>query len=350
MVADPGGDPPARRLDSRRAGAHGLTRLRARPRAVVPPPVASGAPDRPLSAGAAAPLSPAAGPARGLRRVGRRRLPGPAGPGRGGRLRRHGRSRRPWAAAGLARRPEVVAAAAAGLGARFADRAVTVPAGARPRGAGPGRPLRRPAGGGADRPHRGRPGRDRLLNLLRGAGLDGLGGMRPAPAGRAPAPRPAAGGDAGPVAALGLAPVCDPSNADPRFRRNRVRHELLPLADIAGRDPVPCWPARRACWPAKVSCSTPCRLAGSTRTDTAALRPRPVGARWPSGRYGLAARGHGARERHPPSTAEPSTAPGGGPEGVAGTELAGGRRSAAPAAGSDVARAARRAGVDVMAE
>ena len=41
-------------------------------------------------------------------------------------------------------------------------------------------------------------------------------------------------------AALGLEPVDDPSNRDPRFRRNRVRHELLPLiADIGERDPVP---------------------------------------------------------------------------------------------------------------
>ena len=37
-----------------------------------------------------------------------------------------------------------------------------------------------------------------------------------------------------------LVPVHDPSNDDPAFLRNRVRHELLPLcADVAGRDPVP---------------------------------------------------------------------------------------------------------------
>ena len=40
-------------------------------------------------------------------------------------------------------------------------------------------------------------------------------------------------------AAVGLVPVDDPSNADPAYRRNRVRHELLPLLDaIAGRDVV----------------------------------------------------------------------------------------------------------------
>ena len=77
-----------------------------------------------------------------------------------------------------------------------------------------------------------------LLNLLRGAGLDGLAGIR---------------ADARhPILALrrhethtlcddlGLAPVEDPSNADPRHRRNRVRAEVLPLLDdVADRDLVP---------------------------------------------------------------------------------------------------------------
>ncbi len=76
-----------------------------------------------------------------------------------------------------------------------------------------------------------------LLNLLRGAGLDGLAGMR---------------SEGHPILALrrtetealcaaeGLTPVVDPTNADPAHRRNRVRHELLPLLGaIAERDPVP---------------------------------------------------------------------------------------------------------------
>jgi tRNA(Ile)-lysidine synthase len=77
-----------------------------------------------------------------------------------------------------------------------------------------------------------------ILNLLRGAGLDGLAGMRPG------VRHPILGLRRSETEALseafGLEPVADPSNADPRFRRNRVRHELLPMCrDVAGRDVVP---------------------------------------------------------------------------------------------------------------
>jgi tRNA(Ile)-lysidine synthase len=77
-----------------------------------------------------------------------------------------------------------------------------------------------------------------LVNLLRGAGVDGLTAMAPA------ATRPILELRRRETAALcatrGLRPVEDPSNGDPRFVRNRVRDELLPLmADIAGRDVVP---------------------------------------------------------------------------------------------------------------
>lgn len=76
-----------------------------------------------------------------------------------------------------------------------------------------------------------------LINLLRGCGLDGLSAMGPAPT------RPLLGlrrADTRALcAALGLSTVDDPSNADARFVRNRVRHELLPLmTSIADRDIV----------------------------------------------------------------------------------------------------------------
>jgi tRNA(Ile)-lysidine synthase len=77
-----------------------------------------------------------------------------------------------------------------------------------------------------------------LLNLLRGAGVDGLAAMRAGPT------HPLLGLRRAETVALcerlGLEPVADPSNRDPRFARNRVRHDLLPLCSaIAGRDVVP---------------------------------------------------------------------------------------------------------------
>jgi tRNA(Ile)-lysidine synthase len=74
-----------------------------------------------------------------------------------------------------------------------------------------------------------------LINLLRGAGLDGLSGMEinfshPILRIRRWETRKL-------TELLGLDPVMDPSNDDPRFLRNRVRHELLPLCnEIARRD------------------------------------------------------------------------------------------------------------------
>ncbi len=77
-----------------------------------------------------------------------------------------------------------------------------------------------------------------LGNLLRGAGVNGLAAMQAGPR------HPLLGLRRSETAALcrllGLDPVDDPSNDDPRFVRNRIRHELLPLCSaIAGRDVVP---------------------------------------------------------------------------------------------------------------
>ncbi len=77
-----------------------------------------------------------------------------------------------------------------------------------------------------------------LANLLRGAGVDGLAGMRRGTT------HPLLGLRRAETAALcdrlGLVAVRDPSNEDPRFVRSRIRAELLPLcAAIAGRDVVP---------------------------------------------------------------------------------------------------------------
>jgi tRNA(Ile)-lysidine synthase len=77
-----------------------------------------------------------------------------------------------------------------------------------------------------------------LVNLLRGAGPDGLAAMARGP--HHPLLSIRRCHTVAVCAALGLAPVVDPSNDDPRFVRNRVRHELLPLCSaVAGRDVVP---------------------------------------------------------------------------------------------------------------
>jgi tRNA(Ile)-lysidine synthase len=73
-----------------------------------------------------------------------------------------------------------------------------------------------------------------LINLLRGSGVDGLAGMRAA---GHPLLRLRRAETHAVCATLGLIPVDDPSNASPAHRRNRIRHEVLPLLDaVAGRD------------------------------------------------------------------------------------------------------------------
>ena len=74
-----------------------------------------------------------------------------------------------------------------------------------------------------------------LLNLLRGAGATGLAAMAPGPAKPILAIRRTE--TRALCSARGWTPVADPSNEDPAFRRNRIRHEVLPLLDlIAERD------------------------------------------------------------------------------------------------------------------
>lgn len=76
-----------------------------------------------------------------------------------------------------------------------------------------------------------------LLRLLRGTGPAGLAAMS---ADRHPLLGLRRAETETLCAHLGVAPLVDPTNRDPRFTRNRVRHEVLPLlAEVAGRDVVP---------------------------------------------------------------------------------------------------------------
>jgi tRNA(Ile)-lysidine synthase len=138
---------------------------------------------------------------------------------------------------GSADEASVVEAAAAQFGAAFQSERVDVPA-------GPNLEARARAARYAVLPAdvlTGHTADDQaetvLLNLLRGAGLAGLAGM-------APERHPLLGlrrvETHALCADLGLCPVRDPSNNDPAWRRNRVRHEVLPfLSEVAGRDLVP---------------------------------------------------------------------------------------------------------------
>ena len=77
-----------------------------------------------------------------------------------------------------------------------------------------------------------------LLNMMRGAGVDGLSPMVDDPTKPLRDLRRSEVHDF--VAASGYVARHDESNDDLAFRRNRVRHQLLPLmCDVAERDVVP---------------------------------------------------------------------------------------------------------------
>jgi tRNA(Ile)-lysidine synthase len=77
-----------------------------------------------------------------------------------------------------------------------------------------------------------------LLNMMRGAGLDGLSPMVNDPTKPLRDLRRSALHDY--VASTTFVALHDETNDDPAFRRNRVRHELMAtLDDVAGRDVVP---------------------------------------------------------------------------------------------------------------
>jgi tRNA(Ile)-lysidine synthase len=150
---------------------------------------------------------------------------------------------------GSAVEADVVADAAARLGARFDARRVVVADGsnleARARSARYDALERARAAHGATAVLVAHTADDQaetvLLNLLRGSGASGLAGMR---ARRGNIVRPLLGARRSDLrkicAERGLVPVTDPSNDDLAFWRNRIRHEVMALLEqIAGRDLTP---------------------------------------------------------------------------------------------------------------
>jgi tRNA(Ile)-lysidine synthase len=139
---------------------------------------------------------------------------------------------------GSAAEADVVADAAAHVGARFRAERVVVGDGpdleararaARRRVLGPDHATGHTADDRAETV---------LLAMLRGTGVDGLAALPPSA--RHPIARLRRAETGRLCADVGFVPVQDPSNDDRRFRRNRVRHEVLPLLDdVAGRDVVP---------------------------------------------------------------------------------------------------------------
>ena len=77
-----------------------------------------------------------------------------------------------------------------------------------------------------------------LLNLIWGSGPEGLAGMKKNQ--RRPILKLRRADTKAICDLVGITPVDDPMNADPNFRRSRIRHELLPLLNqIAEKDVVP---------------------------------------------------------------------------------------------------------------
>ena len=177
----------------------------------------------------------------------------------------------------------VVAAAAAAAGAGFACETVQVAPGpnleARARSARYGvLPAGALLGHTAD---------DRaetvLLNLLRGAGLRGVAAMPPQQ----------------------RRPLLDESNLDPALRRNRVRHDVLPLLDeVFERDVTPLL-CRHADLTGEAAEALDAATADLDPTDGAALAAAPRAlARWALRRWITEGRGAtGGDERYPPDLA-----------------------------------------------
>ncbi len=158
-----------------------------------------------------------------------------------------------------------------------------------------------------------------LINLIRGAALPGLAAMAPGPRHPILSLRRAETHEL--CRRYGLAPVADPSNADLRFVRNRIRREVIPLlADVSSRDPVPLL-TRAAAGARQVQSDLELLAADIDPTDTRALSKAPVSLAIQSLRVWLT-----DDLDHPPSSAELFRVMAVVRHEVVACELSGGRR------------------------
>lgn len=169
-----------------------------------------------------------------------------------------------------------------------------------------------------------------LLNMLRGAGVDGLSPMVNDPTKPLRALRRRDVYDY--VVLANVQPLHDATNDDLNFRRNRVRHQLIPLmCDVAERDVVPLL-ARQAnvlyeerAWLDDLGVDD--AKADLDEVDCRQLRvwPRARLRRWLRAKLFVIDE---VGERHPPSAAEVDRAIRVVVGDVVATELSGGRRLA----------------------
>jgi len=160
-----------------------------------------------------------------------------------------------------------------------------------------------------------------IINLLRGAGPDGLGSIRPGY--RHPILELRRTDTEAVCSGEGVVPFMDPSNNDPSFVRNRIRHEVLPLlADVAGRDPVPILD-RQATVMADIADFLRSEASELRVTDAKVLAAAPVVVARTAVREWLRAE---ADERHPPDAATVERVMAVARGEAIGTDVGGGRR------------------------
>ena len=147
-----------------------------------------------------------------------------------------------------------------------------------PRGPGPPGPADGPRTSRGHRPHHGQPGRDRPAQPpagRRGRRLDGL--WPTAPLTRFSGLRRSE--TRALCEALGLAPVRDPSNDDPRFREPCPPRTASAVLGHGRRAWCPCSPGKRDCCGTKELCSTGCRPGHPGDSAAPAAAPGPLARR-----------------------------------------------------------------------